>query len=203
MRKGQFVGQIFVYILMLVVFAAILMFGFVSVKKLIDRGEDIEINKFKLDLKRLIDSNIHYGTTEVKVINIPAYFKEICFIDRDVYLDSTDPNYVNPSTIEFDERDTTDPSNPNKCLNDIDKTECYDHDKIKDLLIDFSDSNVFLFPRGDDNEFIGDLEIVHPLESPIGNLKKYNCMEIVDSKVKIRFEGKGDRVQLTNVSLNP
>ncbi|MFH1054018.1 MAG: hypothetical protein V1740_06390 [Candidatus Woesearchaeota archaeon] len=199
MRKGQFVGQIFVYILMLVVFAAILMFGFVSVKKLIDRGEDIEINKFKLDLKRLIDSNIHYGTTEVKVINIPAYFKEICFIDRGVYENPPNPD---PNTINFDERDI-DPLNPNKCLFGIVKTECYDHDKIKDLLVDFSDSNAFLFPRGDDNEFIGDLEIEHDLEIPGSYYKKYNCMEIVDSKVKIRFEGKGDRVKLVQVSLNP
>jgi len=200
---------------MLIVFSSILLFGFVAVQKLLDRADLIEVQNFKVKMNRLYESNIHYGTSEALTLTVPGDVDEICFID-DCAFEETPCNF-GTSGHGLDERSWGDKySHPS-----------FSHLIIEDILSGFSPSNVYLYPDGEDNFEIGPLVVLHQyeisdnlglalpipsiftvselgdtvLEHPTTNrpYENFNCMEVIDSSIRIKFQGKGNKVQLTQL----
>jgi len=222
MKTGQFYGQLFVYVLMLIVFSSILLFGFVAVQKLLDRADLIEVQNFKVKMNRLYESNIHYGTSEALTLNVPGNVEEICFIDDCWFQEDCDFGGFGP---RLDERLWVD-KYPHPS---------YSHLIIEDILSGFSPSNVYLYPDGEDNFEIGPLVVLHQEEiyDLIGNTlpgvtpeviapqsiyssnylgnndlehqssayQNFNCMEVIAGSIRIKFQGKGNKVQLTQLPL--
>ena len=85
MKKAEIYGQVFVYILMIVVFAAILIYGAHQIQRLMQQGDKIDKERFKLELKDALADNIEYGDTEVREFKIPGAYEEVCFVGEDTF----------------------------------------------------------------------------------------------------------------------
>jgi len=85
MKKAEIYGQVFVYILMIVVFAAILIYGAHQIQRLMQQGDKIDKERFKLELKDALADNIEYGDTEVRQFKIPGAYEEVCFVGEDTF----------------------------------------------------------------------------------------------------------------------
>jgi hypothetical protein len=204
-RKAQMFDQIFIYILMLIIFSSILLFGFVAIKKLLSQGEVIDASRFKTSLKNMVDSNIHYGTTQVEIVKIAGDYKEICFVDACVYLNGTDSCAYGPG--EFDKLNMSEGSTGL----DSNKRKLYNHPKIFNSIEGLTPSNVFLYPNGPDF-YIGELEVIsNPMNCDFDNaltctafangapFTLYDCMPIINNQVQVRFEGLGNKVKVVYV----
>jgi len=212
-KRGQFIGQVFVYVLMVIVFAGVLLFGFNAIKNLMSRGSQIELKNFEIELKKLVDSNMHYLSSEIKTLTIPGEYKEICFIDRCAYDDT-----CSVDTIGLDESNWN-----NKYGVDPNAVGGYAHSSIKDSLEGGSKNNIYLYPKQKDDEFkVGALQVYHQCEVYLGPCPDYNsmfsgtptyahfdtaahknfiCMPVIDGKVRIRMKGLGNRVEVVQLPL--
>jgi tRNA G18 (ribose-2'-O)-methylase SpoU len=80
MKKAQIQGQVFVYILTLVITGAILIFGYNAVKDIIERSEQVEMANFKTNIKSDFDTMASdYGSVKTKTYNVPSKINEVCF----------------------------------------------------------------------------------------------------------------------------
>lgn len=84
-KKGQLMGQPFVYIFIIIVVALVLFFGIKLLIGLLDFGESAEFNKFTNLIETKIDK-VHsdsYGSTiSLDNILVPSSITEVCIIDR-------------------------------------------------------------------------------------------------------------------------
>ncbi len=84
--KGVLMGQVFIYITAVIIFAVILIFGYQAIAGFLEKGEKVAYLTFKTDLENAI-KNVYsdYGTVviynERNVLSIPGQYKEICFVD--------------------------------------------------------------------------------------------------------------------------
>ena len=84
------------------------------------------------------------------------------------------------------------------------------------VIMEVADLSQMLVVAQVDEADIGKLKVVHPSEVDIGDPNNYyehntipgvfsksnfNCMEIVDGRVKIKFEGLGDKVEVSQMPL--
>ncbi|MDD5086458.1 MAG: hypothetical protein PHV16_01770 [Candidatus Nanoarchaeia archaeon] len=89
MKKAQIQGQVFVYILTLIITAAILIFGYSSVRNIMDKANQVEMTNFKAAIKSDFQSmSSDYGSAKTYTYNVPSGVKEVCF-----YRTGIDPNY--------------------------------------------------------------------------------------------------------------
>jgi len=83
MKKSQIQGQVFVYILTLIITAAILIFGYNSVRHLMEEAQMVEIVHFKDSIKSDFSAmGSDYGSVKTKTYNVPSSVKEICFYQK-------------------------------------------------------------------------------------------------------------------------
>lgn len=85
-KNAQIIGQIFIYILALVVFTVILLYGYSAIKSFIEKGERVAFIQFKTKLETEIASIAsQYGDVVVfdakHPLKIPSKYTEVCFID--------------------------------------------------------------------------------------------------------------------------
>ena len=211
-KKAQFLGQALVYVLMVIVFAAVLLFGYKSIRYIVDElMPRLEIEQFEKQMDSLVNSNMQYGTSEAIVVSLPKDYEEICFVDSCYYSGSCDLG-----TEGLDE------SNWNKLGDNSNAVNGKTHNSIKDSLESNSKNNVFLYPKSRDDEFsVGPLIAYHQCElndgicPDINNLIKYPfkpkhtdavhknfiCMPIIDGKVRLRLKGFGDKVEIVQLPM--
>lgn len=80
MKKGQIQGQVFIYILTLIITAAILLYGYNAIKGLNENAEQVEFIQFKEDLEKDFKTiSSDYGSVKTKTYSVPSKVKEICF----------------------------------------------------------------------------------------------------------------------------
>ncbi len=85
MKKSQIYGQIFIYILTVLLTSLILIYGYNSVKNFKDRAGQVSCIKFKNDIKGAI-GNLEgdYGTVKRKDMELCSDYNSICFIDYNI-----------------------------------------------------------------------------------------------------------------------
>lgn len=89
MKRGQApVGQIFIYILAIFIFAIILLYGYKAITHFIKKGEEVSFVQFKTTLETTVrDLAIQYGDVVVfnedNPLKVPSKYKEVCFVDEE------------------------------------------------------------------------------------------------------------------------
>ncbi len=173
MKKGQ-VSHVFTYIMAIIIFAVILIFGYRAISEFVDKGERVAFVTFKTDLEGAVgEIASDYGSVVVynaqHPLKMPGKYEKICFIDVDK------PPVANCNGL----------LNPIIC--DAWKT-AFDAGGFN-----AAEANVFLEP-------IGILPIkVYRIKVDTngnriedGNDAGYICFDNVGGRVNLRLEGKGD-----------
>ena len=100
MKKGQLIGQPFVYLFIIIVASLILIFGVRWVYQLNDAGGEMMTETFLNDIEASVNSVYSDSSGSVKSlegIKVPAKMKEICFADTSLTFNSSE---VSDSLLE-------------------------------------------------------------------------------------------------------
>lgn len=129
-KRGQFSSRVFVFMIILIAIAIILLFGYTALSKVLKKGDQAVMIKFQSELKSDVESmSFDKGSVKVEKYRPPSNFDEICFVD----LEEVDPTNINNSVI----RDSVE-SGARKNLFFIGKDD-FESDYIEDL-------RLFYFP---------------------------------------------------------
>lgn len=179
-------SQIFIYIIAIILFAFILIYGYNAIREFTKKAEDVTYLKFVSSLENTIKQNSGYGDIEIKKFSISSDYEKICFVDLN-----------DKSTFTIKEEDTCLCKRAAGCPpEDFDPVIC---DGWKDRK-----QNVFLVPpaptpitvwnatvdgNDDGKEDTG--------TSCAGTNCFYLCLPIANGKLDLRLEGKGNRVVIS------
>jgi hypothetical protein len=97
MKKGQVQGQVFIYLLTLIITGMILLFGYNAITDLSKKAEQVEFIQFKNDLKQDFETmSSNYGDADTITYNAPSKVKEICFYQGGEDVNFSLPDDLNP-----------------------------------------------------------------------------------------------------------
>ena len=102
-KRAQIIGQVFIYILAIVAFAAILSFGYIAVQKLLQKQCDVKSIKFKTDLESTF-SEIYgsYGKVRNKLdFTLPCETTKVCFVDFGSSEKNCDASTATPQACNY------------------------------------------------------------------------------------------------------
>ncbi len=92
MDKAQNVGQIFIYVLTVVIVGLILLIGYKAISGSRERINQITVLDFQKSMEASITTITNqYGTVKKKTFTLPAGYKEVCFMEN--YQFNTALNY--------------------------------------------------------------------------------------------------------------
>jgi len=80
-KRSQIIGQIFIYIVAIVLISFILVYGYKAIKMFQDKESRISYLQFKTDLQsgvRTIASD--YGTVKTLKFQVPSGYRTVCFV---------------------------------------------------------------------------------------------------------------------------
>ncbi|MEA2037000.1 MAG: hypothetical protein U9O94_05800 [Nanoarchaeota archaeon] len=162
-KKGMAAQHVLVYIITILVFSFILVYGYNAIKGFKDKSEQISYIKFKTDLTSTIKRvSPDYGTVKEAEFFIGGEYQKVCFVKNYAVTDR------NALADHIENLGTAD-NNP----------------IIADSIRSGVDKNVFLFAGESLQESfdIGKIDI---------DTTGYLCIDISKGKAKIKFEGMGD-----------
>ena len=82
-KKAQNVGQIFIYILAVVIVGVILAFGFRAIMDFSDKTEEVALAKFQKNFGATVKSITNqYGTLRTSEFQISNEFQDVCFLNN-------------------------------------------------------------------------------------------------------------------------
>ena len=82
MKKSQVQTQIFIYVMALVIFSLILLYGYNSIKKIREQASSVEYIQFKTDIENTITKlGYEFGSVDIKEFNVPGNYKQVCFVE--------------------------------------------------------------------------------------------------------------------------
>ena len=163
--KAQIIGQVFVYILAIVVVSIVLSFGYKAIKSFNLQQEQIAYVEMKNEMINLVKSKtVDFGSIEKKEISVPVKYREVCFVKSISY-----GGLPNPSDSIFDKY----PLIRKSIEFELDGAE----PKIK--------QNVFLIADTAEKPFgVGDITLNQ-------SRNKFMCLPVVNNKLRLRIEGMG------------
>jgi len=83
MKRSQITAQIFIYVIAIVLFSFILIYGYNAVKGFKEKSEQISYIKFKTDLISTVDRiSSDYGTLKREELFIGGDYSKICFVQN-------------------------------------------------------------------------------------------------------------------------
>ncbi len=81
MKKGQVIGQVFVYILAVILTVLILTYGYKAIVSFRVRSDQVSIITFKNDLKGAVETiTSDFGSTKIISLSFPPNFRKVCFV---------------------------------------------------------------------------------------------------------------------------
>ncbi len=172
MSSGQIANQVFIYMTAAILFGMVLIYGTSAVENFIDKSKVIDM----IELKNKLESKVEQiAPTQDKMVfdfKIPSGHDTICFIDRrqggDNCVIGTDCFRVCRET---------------KKLNPI----------VCDAWEDNVTQNVFLLdPMASTPIRTGPIELINET----GENQGFVCIDVKKGRMKLAFQGKGDRVQI-------
>ena len=87
-KKGQGIGQVFVFIVAGLTFAFVMIFGYKAIADFLEKGETVEFLQFKNELETSIKQIAsEYGAVRQTTFYLPARYEEVCLIDLDATYD--------------------------------------------------------------------------------------------------------------------
>lgn len=133
-RKAEIAGQIFVYITSVVIIGLLIMFAVIALKKIGGDANKIDLIKFKSDIKSEVKQlRVDYGSSKSMQFVVPKPYTEVCFVN------------------------TADPASGVNLQRDSVFMAKYPiiYNSVKDGVT----SNMFLFPKGQENDYIGPISL--------------------------------------------
>ena len=92
MRKSQLYGQIFIYMLTLVLISVIMVYGYTAIRNFKQKTDDIVAVKFQRDLTSAIESITNdYGSISKKELQLSAEITKVCFVESFEPFDKNNP----------------------------------------------------------------------------------------------------------------
>lgn len=91
MKKAQMIGQVFIYILTIIIFGAILLYGYNAIRNMGNKADQVILIQLKKEMMNAIEKT-DYGSVTKQELTLPKKFNEVCFIDLD---------YNNPSITDI------------------------------------------------------------------------------------------------------
>jgi hypothetical protein len=86
MKKAQIAGQIFIYIIAVVVVGLIIAYGYSAIKGFSKKGEQVEYITLKSNIENSVKSIVSdYGSIKRPDIDVPGKYKLVCFVDKEKY----------------------------------------------------------------------------------------------------------------------
>ena len=83
MRKAQIAGQIFIYIIAIVVVGLIIAYGYSAIKGFTEKGEEVEYITLRTNIENSVKSIASdYGSVKRPDISIPGKYEMVCFVDK-------------------------------------------------------------------------------------------------------------------------
>ncbi|MBW2974630.1 hypothetical protein KY366_02835 [Candidatus Woesearchaeota archaeon] len=80
-KKGQIPGQIFIYLIALILFSLILLYGYNSIRGFKEKSEQVSYIKFKTDLTSMVKRvSPDYNTLKREKLFIGGDYTEVCFV---------------------------------------------------------------------------------------------------------------------------
>jgi len=81
-RRGEIAGQIFIYILALVIVSLIVIYGYKAVRDLHSKSGRVALIEFTTDIQNTLERmSTDYGSVMKKTMAVPSGFDAVCFID--------------------------------------------------------------------------------------------------------------------------
>lgn len=90
-RKGQIAGQIFTYILAVIVIGGIALVGYNAIKSITTKACQAGKVTFNNNIEGMIEKYSSYGSVNIKELKVPCDYTTICFVASDVISDPTLP----------------------------------------------------------------------------------------------------------------
>lgn len=85
-KRGQIAGQVFIYIMAVIVIGGIVLIGYSAIKNILDKSCKVEQVTFKSDIEGLIEKYTSYGSVNKKNLGAPCSYDTVCFVDAtDIY----------------------------------------------------------------------------------------------------------------------
>ena len=82
LKRAQIYGQVFIYVLTLVLISFILAYGYKSIQNLKTRAEQLSCLKFQKDLQNSIQTILSdFGTVKRKDLQLCSNYRQICFVE--------------------------------------------------------------------------------------------------------------------------
>jgi hypothetical protein len=168
MKKAQISGQIIIYILSMVIFGGILIYGYSAIQGFTSDQERVAYIKFEEDFKNTIRGLlISYGDVEVfndrNPLKLPTGFTEMCIIDL---------NEAAPETVTFSQTGNSFPLVQDSWASEV-RTNVFlmQNDKLKETF------------------FAGNITVKYT--------NKYLCFQINSGRVTdVMLEGVGAKAEL-------
>lgn len=83
-KKALGVGQVFIFILVVLTFGLITIFGYKAVTGFLEKGEQVQFVRFKTDLESAVKRiSTDYGSVRTEDFRLPGKFSRVCFVDMD------------------------------------------------------------------------------------------------------------------------
>ena len=80
MKKAQIHGQVFIYVLTLIITGMILIYGYNAIKSINENANQVELANFKTTIKSDFEKmSSDYGSVKTMSYNVPSKLKEVCF----------------------------------------------------------------------------------------------------------------------------
>lgn len=130
MKKSQLYGQVFIYVLTIVLVSFILVYGYNTIQNFRQRTEQVACLKFQNDLRNSIEGIISdFESVKRKELQLCSDYNQVCFVE----------------TFEQFDRD-----NPQANINNLDPI-------LKNSIASGSDRNVFLI--GGNSFYAGNMSV--------------------------------------------
>ena len=88
MKKAQVQGQVFIYILVVIIIGLLLLFGIRGFGGIVKQGCTVQEIQFKAGLESSIRQSTAYGTVLNDQLDAPCDFQELCFVDTKSLLEN-------------------------------------------------------------------------------------------------------------------
>ena len=174
-KKGMGIAQAFIFIVVALTFALIMIFGFKAVQDFLDKGEKVVFLQFKNDLETSVKQiYTNYGAVRIKDFRAPGQYEKICFVNMD----------IKPTEEDLDELFQED-----FYASEVWR-EAWSRDDVTGIKA--VEENVFLSPKLDTIQMK-----IHKIKIYGEKNEGFLCTKIEKGSFRLVLEGKGDSTELS------
>ena len=172
------IGMVFVFIIAIITFALIMVFGYKAITGFVGQGERVEFVTFKADLESSINKiTTEFGSVSIEDFRLPAKYEKICFVNMDY------------EEAPIEDQDA------------LKKESAFAYDTFSDASLEVDGweavaENIFLEPKFEETVAIKTNRL--RVSSPDGSEKRlFECFDIINGQFQITLEGKGDATEIS------